>query len=446
MPGKSVREALLVLLHHSLVLFEEPCSTEPPAHTTYRLDTNAVLSRLGLSSILAAVKAESPACEALLFDIVAKGKLPTSDANTGALDTLLNEGLVEYVTDDMCRFSSAPDPEAAAPSNGGASAKRKPATPQTPGPAAPAKRASPAQAAFVRLRTKAALFRYVVGAQLRRLAVHRINDAAGHLLACIWRLAAREGAFAGAASSWTFSTAQLQPLAKGLDLPVEAGTAPRTSALGHYLVRLCLEFSDFLAPSQLSATGSAYVLSLAAALDHLRLLQIEAFVAATFGRPSARCYRIVREQRMVEDRHVARLAMMPGKEVRERLFQLMRVGLVQMQEVPRTADHAPARTIFLWTIKHTPSHPPHRQPSAYFQAFGSRLASALLNLRVLALHERTKHLALLDKVERTDVAGNLALLSDSEQQQLADLRRILLVLDIKGCHLFSDFWTMTAST
>lgn len=455
--GKIVREALLVLLHHSLVLFKEGSATEDAqsetgaAPTLYRFDTTAALNRLGFPVILAAVKFEAFASESLLrllFDIAVNGKFPVTgpDVDRAALDVLLREGLVEYVSDEMCRFNDSPSTDADADLSV-ASGKRKP---PAAGPASAAKRSnsahSTAQPLFVRLRVQNALFRYVVGAQIAQLAAKRINNPAAQLFLRIWQLAAREGVFSSASiTSWTFSVTQLQPLVKGLDLPVDSTAAPggiRASPLGTYLGRLCLELKDFMAPSQLTAMGSAYVINIADALNHIRFLQVEAFVTATYGRPSARCYRIIREQKMVEDRHIARLAMMPGKEVRERLFQLLKVGLVQLQEVPRTADHAPARTIFLWTIKHCLPVPQHC-PSAYFQAFGSRLASALLNLRVLAHHERATNAALLEKVERTDVAGNLALLSDSEQQQLADLKKVLLVLGIKDSQIFSDFWTMT---
>lgn len=44
---------------------------------------------------------------------------------------------------------------------------------------------------------------------------------------------------------------------------------------------------------------------------------------------------------------------MSQKDVRERMLRLFQLGIVEMQEVPRSADRAPARTIFLWKLMST---------------------------------------------------------------------------------------------
>jgi DNA-directed RNA polymerase III subunit RPC3 len=141
---------------------------------------------------------------------------------------------------------------------------------------------------------------------------------------------------------------------------------------------------------------------------------------------------------MYEERQIAKVAMITSKEVRERLYAMLKAGLVQLQEVPKSADHTPSRTIFLWSIPERANHL-HPFRSGIFRSFASRLCSALVNLRDLSALERRKHAQLLEKVERSDVASNLDLLSAAEQKQISDLKKVLTVLNVKADAIFNEF-------
>jgi hypothetical protein len=441
--GKAVREALLVLLHHSLVTY-----SVSEGSTLYRLDEDAVLHRIGYPTVLASVsRTFSPGHAELLFEVMAQGKLPVntlSAAQTSVLNALMEAGLVETVTSATVRSKTTDadgeedeDNDKDSEERSGLKRRSHPSSPLAKKPQILAKASG-----FVRFRARDGLFERIVGAQLEQVVARRVGAFAGRVFGAIWRLAAAEGALKTKTGSWTFSGTQLRET-----LPPSSDTKGQP-AIGPCLARLAFEFSDFLRASPM--TASAFVLDIPEALTHLRLLHIESYIRTTFGTPSARLYRLLRGQRLAEDRQLARLAMMPGREARERLFQLLRVGLVQLQEVPRTADHAPARTIYLWAVKlRTNGHSLAAStgiPSsfAYFDTFASRIATTLLNVRTLAAHERLKHSALLEKVERTDVAGNLALLGDSEKEQLGSLRRVLRVLGVKALQLRADLFVMTA--
>ena len=38
------------------------------------------------------------------------------------------------------------------------------------------------------------------------------------------------------------------------------------------------------------------------------------------------------------------------QDSRELLYRLFKAGFVSLQDVPRTADHAPSRTIYTWSV------------------------------------------------------------------------------------------------
>jgi hypothetical protein len=51
---------------------------------------------------------------------------------------------------------------------------------------------------------------------------------------------------------------------------------------------------------------------------------------------------------------IADMALIPVTETRERLYKMLSCEFVHLQEVPRTADHAPSRTFYLWSVRIEP--------------------------------------------------------------------------------------------
>lgn len=71
-----------------------------------------------------------------------------------------------------------------------------------------------------------------------------------------------------------------------------------------------------------------------------------------FGGPACRIFRLLLLKGQLEQKQIAEMAMIPVKDTRELLYRLLKVDFVQLQEVARTADHAPARTFYLWRVGH----------------------------------------------------------------------------------------------
>lgn len=402
LPVKVVKEALFVLIQHSLVTFD--------ANPFYRLDMDAVLSRLAFGRMAAWVGEKvSEAAADLLLQVIAAGRVekvdPLLDAHVSAL---IECGALERLelssSGNEATGSNKPEPK-----------RRKPNSPATP--------------TFLRVRVKEFSRFVLLHDRLVQLARLRLNDSAGEVMSCIVRYHS---------SSAAFSAMQLMSkLAKeGLDFPLDGGGEGRSGPLQQYLLILASHF-DFL-----RCENNVFRFDRARAVRFCRLGLLEAFVKNRFGQPSLRVFRILLAKKMVEERQIAKLSMLPGKEVRERLYQLLRHGLVQMQEVPRSADHAPSRTIFLWTVPETANHA-NPASSALFRTAAGRHAHALVNLRDLAHLERRRHAQLLAKVERTDVAANLDLLGEGEKRQLSSLRRTLQVLQVKSDELVQDFCILT---
>lgn len=435
--GKTIREALFVLIHHSLVLYNSSASPS----TIYRLDVDAILNRVAYGQIVAKV-AEKVSIEAadLLLEIIVSGRVKASDIlnHTESLRSLLNEGIVEVVTTEMGQFSY--DATAAAVAVGD---KRKldeellfPSTNTKKSKTTSLDSSPSSSEIFIRFKSKETIFRLILTQKLVQTVTRRLNKQAGKVVETILELSP----LLLTEPEITFNTFQLtQKLPKDLNFPLgtSAGAGGlAASPLLQYLHLIAQNF-DYL-QAQTSLGANAFSFNVTKALRHLRLMLIESFIRARFGLPSARIFKILLSKRMYEERQIAKVAMITSKEVRERLYALLKVGLVHLQEVPKSSDHAPSRTIFLWSV---PERANYLKPSksAIFQTFASKLVVSLVNLRDLIVLERRKHSQLLEKVERSDVASNLDLLSQGEQKQLMDLKKVLKVLNVKIDQIFNEF-------
>jgi len=55
-------------------------------------------------------------------------------------------------------------------------------------------------------------------------------------------------------------------------------------------------------------------------------------------------------KRQLEQKQVGEMCMMPVRLTRELLYKLLKAQYVSLQEVAKTADHAPSRTFYLWRV------------------------------------------------------------------------------------------------
>ena len=139
------------------------------------------------------------------------------------------------------------------------------------------------------------------------------------------------------------------------------------------------------------------------------------FLRSRLGAPSARLYAILVAKHYADERSLAKTAMIMGKECRERLYALLRLGAVHLQEIPRTADHAPSRTIFLWTIPKSSGRAFTKNTHWLARFYEKTIA----NIVERSVFELDRHLLLLSKAGRADVRDRQSeLLTEDELAQL----------------------------
>jgi hypothetical protein len=117
---------------------------------------------------------------------------------------------------------------------------------------------------------------------------------------------------------------------------------------------------------------------------------IESVVVNKFGTLSGRIFRLLNSRPLLEQKQIASICMIPIKDVREKLYRMLNAGFVALQEIPKSSDHAPVRTFYLWSI------PPQSQLRTILS---SDICKAILNMKLKAGHITQQHRDILHKAQ-----------------------------------------------
>ncbi|XP_059946392.1 DNA-directed RNA polymerase III subunit RPC3 isoform X2 [Mesoplodon densirostris] len=119
--------------------------------------------------------------------------------------------------------------------------------------------------------------------------------------------------------------------------------------LDQYLTLLADDPLEFVGKSGDSG-GGMYVINLHKALRSLATATLESVVQERFGSRCARIFRLVLQKKHLEQKQVEDFAMIPAKEAKDMLYKMLSENFISLQEIPKTPDHAPSRTFYLYTV------------------------------------------------------------------------------------------------
>ncbi|KAK7147652.1 hypothetical protein R3I94_010237 [Phoxinus phoxinus] len=203
--------------------------------------------------------------------------------------------------------------------------------------------------------------------------------------------------------------------------------------LDQYLTLLVDDPMEFVGKTGDSG-GGMYVVNLHRALANLARATLESVVQERFGSRSARIFRLLLRKRHLEQKQVEDFAMIPAKEAKDMLYTLLSENLVQLQEIPKTPDHAPSRTFYLYTVNQLPTARLLLQHC--YKTVGNlierRLYETKENKRLLEKSQRIEAiLASLQATgaETTQLTEVEEMITAPERQQLESLRHHINKLD-----------------
>nr|XP_029507895.1 DNA-directed RNA polymerase III subunit RPC3 isoform X3 [Oncorhynchus nerka] len=161
--------------------------------------------------------------------------------------------------------------------------------------------------------------------------------------------------------------------------------------------------------------GGMYVVNLQRALANLARATLESVVQERFGSRSARIFRLLLRKRHLEQKQVEDFAMIPAKEAKDMLYTLLSENLVQLQEIPKTPDHAPSRTFYLYTVNQLPTA----------RLLLQHCYKTVANLIERRLFETKENKRLLEKSQRIEAILASLQASGAEPEQLTEVEEMI---------------------
>lgn len=212
-----------------------------------------------------------------------------------------------------------------------------------------------------------------------------------------------------------------------------AGYNISKQVLDQYLTLLADDPLEFVGKSGDSG-GGMYTVNLHKALASLATATLESIVEERFGSRCARIFRLLLRKKHLEQKQVEDFAMIPAKEAKEMLYRMLSENFVALQEIPKTPDHAPSRTFYLYTVNVPASARMllHRCYKSVANLMERRQFETKENKRLLEKSQRVE--AILASMQATGAeAAQLQeieeMITAPERQQLENLKRNVNKLD-----------------
>ncbi|KAL7747880.1 RNA polymerase III subunit C82 [Sorochytrium milnesiophthora] len=247
---------------------------------------------------------------------------------------------------------------------------------------------------------------------IARFSGERLNDTAQTVMTTILSLVRPEVLECKTPFSRSFTALELNAsLPPTIELRMDyvfMSNVPESQVLDDYLTTLEQDDGAFLVHTA-GRNSSQYSVNFAECVRVMQMRAVESIIRERFGTHSARIFRLIVQKGKLEEKQVSKIAMLGTKDARQRCYELQHAGFLDLQEVPRSADRAPGRTIFLWYVD------PGKLPGLLTDSVKQIMCNVLERRR----HESNTRQTLLEKSQRTDVQADAQhLLSEGEQQLL----------------------------
>lgn len=143
---------------------------------------------------------------------------------------------------------------------------------------------------------------------------------------------------------------------------------------------------------------------------------------------AVRVMRILDTYGRLDEKHVSKIGLIQPKEVRRIIDGLMQAGMVELQEVPKTADRLPSRSFYLWYVDW----------DRVYGQLRAQVCQQIGNIRTRARAEEAKLRVVRAKSRLPEVQEDKGLLRPDEWEALDGLDERLEWLDVVALRNLSD--------
>ncbi|NXW47963.1 RPC3 polymerase, partial [Nyctiprogne leucopyga] len=134
-----------------------------------------------------------------------------------------------------------------------------------------------------------------------------------------------------------------------------------------------------------------------------------------FGSRCARIFRLLLRKKHLEQKQVEDFAMIPAKEAKDMLYKMLSENFVSLQEIPKTPDHAPSRTFYLYTVNVLSSA----------RMLLHKCYKSVANLMERRQYETKENKRLLEKSQRVEAILASMQATGAEEAQLQEIEEMI---------------------
>ncbi|KAL9940661.1 hypothetical protein V8E36_000149 [Tilletia maclaganii] len=179
--------------------------------------------------------------------------------------------------------------------------------------------------------------------------------------------------------------------------------------------------------------SNVYVVEYAEICARLKQAILKDVVGEKFGPAAVRVIGVLLEKGKLEEKYISKLGLLSLSHTRHICARLFESSLLGLQEVPKSNDRQPGRTFFLWYVD---------LPAAYAWLLEGMYQS-LARAAQRRVEEARRERALVNKVERTDVAASMtALLSEGEKAAWEALQAALQQVAVAEQRLSNEIFIL----
>jgi len=218
----------------------------------------------------------------------------------------------------------------------------------------------------------------------------------------------------------TLATANTRSIAM-YDIMKKLSTVPKLEQqeLHQYLQLLSDETTGGFVMKTDESSGGMYCVDIKKSIELICQSACSTVVQERFGSKACRVFRLLIQKKLLEQKQIGELAMIPFKEVKELLYKLFEERFLKIQEVSKVSDYAPSHSYYLFGV----------DMGQVSRLLLNRCYQAIGNLMIRRKSEMEEHKRLLEKNEK--IESILAALSSSnedaeqEQQVIQELEELI---------------------
>ncbi|XP_041465515.1 DNA-directed RNA polymerase III subunit RPC3-like [Lytechinus variegatus] len=184
-------------------------------------------------------------------------------------------------------------------------------------------------------------------------------------------------------------------------------------------MKLLLDDQTMIVRKYGDAGGGMYEIDLEQASRIICTANIESVVQERFGSKSFRIFKTLLKKKYLEQKQIENFALIPAKEAKELVYQMFTENFITVQEIPRTPDHAPSRTFYLFTV----------DLCQVTFMLAERCYKSLINLMTRRHFESAENKRLIEKEQKVEAITASMQGSGADPAQLEEIEKTLTQLE-----------------